>query len=74
MADQILVLDKGKIVARGSHERLLETSEIYAQIYEQQLRPQEVSALKDLVSSTQEKDASTSSQPRRHLGAAVSGG
>jgi ATP-binding cassette subfamily B multidrug efflux pump len=36
-ADQILVLDKGQIVARGNHEELLETSEIYAEIYNSQL-------------------------------------
>ena len=36
-ADQILVLDKGQIVARGKHEELLETSEIYADIYCSQL-------------------------------------
>ncbi|HUV28665.1 MAG TPA: ABC transporter ATP-binding protein [Anaerolineales bacterium] len=36
-ADQILVLDKGQIVARGNHEELLETSEIYADIYSSQL-------------------------------------
>ena len=37
-ADQILVLDKGEIVARGVHEELLESSEIYAQIYSSQLQ------------------------------------
>lgn len=36
-ADQILVLDKGQIVARGRHEELLEESEIYAEIYNSQL-------------------------------------
>jgi len=36
-ADQILVLDKGQIVATGKHEDLLETSEIYAEIYSSQL-------------------------------------
>ncbi|CAG0928923.1 Putative multidrug export ATP-binding/permease protein [Thermoflexales bacterium] len=36
-ADQILVLDKGTIAARGTHEELMETSEIYAQIYQSQL-------------------------------------
>jgi ABC-type multidrug transport system ATPase subunit len=36
-ADQILVLDKGQIVARGTHEELLESSEIYAEIYHSQL-------------------------------------
>ncbi len=36
-ADQILVLDKGEIVARGTHEELLESSELYAEIYTSQL-------------------------------------
>lgn len=36
-ADQILVLDKGEIVARGTHEELLESSEMYAEIYTSQL-------------------------------------
>lgn len=36
-ADQILVLDKGVIAASGTHEELLETSEIYSEIYHSQL-------------------------------------
>jgi ATP-binding cassette subfamily B protein len=36
-ADQILVLDKGQLVARGVHEELLEDSPIYAEIYYSQL-------------------------------------
>ncbi|MBX3086211.1 MAG: ABC transporter ATP-binding protein [Anaerolineae bacterium] len=36
-ADQIIVLDKGKIVARGKHAELMETSPIYAEIYTSQL-------------------------------------
>jgi ATP-binding cassette subfamily B multidrug efflux pump len=36
-ADQILVLDKGEIVARGKHEALMEDSPIYAEIYNSQL-------------------------------------
>ncbi len=36
-ADQILVLDKGQVVARGQHEELMEESEIYAEIYNSQL-------------------------------------
>ncbi len=36
-ADQILVLDKGQVVARGTHAELLEDSPIYAEIYNSQL-------------------------------------
>lgn len=36
-ADEILVLDKGEIVARGVHEELMEYSPIYADIYHSQL-------------------------------------
>jgi ATP-binding cassette subfamily B protein len=36
-ADQILVLEEGKIVARGSHATLLRESPIYAEIYYSQL-------------------------------------
>ncbi|MEX1020424.1 MAG: ABC transporter ATP-binding protein, partial [Litorilinea sp.] len=36
-ADQILVLDDGKVVAHGRHHQLMETSEIYADIYRSQL-------------------------------------
>ena len=40
-ADQILVLDEGRIVERGTHATLLEKGGIYAQIYDLQLREQE---------------------------------
>lgn len=40
-ADVILVLDNGRVTARGTHDELLNTSPLYRQIYEQQLRPQE---------------------------------
>jgi ABC-type multidrug transport system fused ATPase/permease subunit len=40
-ASQILVLDKGSIVERGTHQQLLQDSHIYREIYELQLRAQE---------------------------------
>ncbi len=40
-ADCILVLDRGRIAASGTHEELLRTSGLYAEIYHRQLRPQE---------------------------------
>lgn len=40
-ADQILVLDDGRIVARGTHGELLETSETYREIVSSQLAAEE---------------------------------
>jgi len=37
-ADQILVLDRGQITARGTHEELLQNSPLYAEIYYSQLQ------------------------------------
>jgi ATP-binding cassette subfamily B protein len=36
-ADKIVVIDKGRIVAEGTHKDLLTTSPIYQEIYESQL-------------------------------------
>lgn len=36
-ADEILVLDQGKIVARGTHDELMQTSEIYSSISDSQM-------------------------------------
>ncbi|RNL57165.1 ABC transporter ATP-binding protein [Arthrobacter oryzae] len=41
-ADQILVLDKGRIVDRGTHEELLESSSTYQEIVESQLSAEAV--------------------------------
>jgi ATP-binding cassette subfamily B protein len=40
-ADCILVLDKGEIVERGTHDELLQHNGLYRQIYDLQLRDQE---------------------------------
>ncbi|AFR30463.1 ABC transporter ATP-binding protein [Arthrobacter sp. Rue61a] len=40
-ADQILVLDDGRIVGRGTHDELLETSETYREIVSSQLAAEE---------------------------------
>ncbi len=50
-AHQILVLDKGQIVARGTHEELLEQSEIYADIYSSQLMDDVAAAKPQLVAA-----------------------
>jgi ATP-binding cassette subfamily B protein len=36
-ADQILVLDRGRITARGTHHQLLQTSPVYREIYRSQM-------------------------------------
>ena len=41
MANLILVLERGHVAAMGDHRQLLRTSDLYARIYEGQLRPQE---------------------------------
>ena len=37
-ADKILILDGGKIIACGNHEKLIKTSDIYREIYEAQTK------------------------------------
>lgn len=39
-ADQILLLEHGQIVARGTHETLRHSSELYRQVYELQIQPE----------------------------------
>jgi ATP-binding cassette, subfamily B, bacterial len=39
-ADQILVLDEGRIVERGTHSELLAAGGVYADLYQTQFRPQ----------------------------------
>lgn len=41
-AEQILVLDEGRIVGRGTHEELLENCEVYRQIAKSQLSAKEL--------------------------------
>ena len=41
-ADLILVMDRGQIVERGTHEQLLATGGLYSQLYETQFRGERV--------------------------------
>src|SRR5699024_9533426 len=41
-ADQIIVLDKGKIVGQGTHDELLETNEVYQEIVTSQFEEGEI--------------------------------
>lgn len=43
-ADRILVMEKGKILAQGRHEELLQASSLYAKLYEMQFGPGRKSA------------------------------
>ena len=38
MADQILVLDDGKLVGKGTHVELLKTCSTYQEIYQTQVK------------------------------------
>lgn len=52
-ADQILVLDEGKIVGKGRHKELLENCEVYRQIAQSQLSAKEI---EDTINSVTNKD------------------
>lgn len=41
-ADQILVLDEGRLVGKGTHQELLQHCEVYQQIADSQLSPEEI--------------------------------
>ena len=40
-ADQILVLDHGRLVERGTHAELLAVGGLYAELYQRQFQAQE---------------------------------
>jgi ATP-binding cassette subfamily B protein len=41
LADELVVLDRGRIAARGTHDDLITTSEVYREIYEHGLLERE---------------------------------
>jgi len=43
-ADQILVLDDGEIVERGTHDQLVARNGVYAELYRKQLLEEELAA------------------------------
>jgi ATP-binding cassette subfamily B protein len=43
-ADQILVLDGGRIVERGRHDELVESNGVYAELHRKQLLEEELAA------------------------------
>ncbi len=42
LADQIIVLDQGEIIEKGSHDELLENGGSYKELYDRQLMKDEV--------------------------------
>jgi ATP-binding cassette subfamily B protein len=44
-ADVIFVLDRGRVVDRGTHRQLVERGGLYARLYQQQFRGGEVEAV-----------------------------
>jgi len=65
-ADQILVIDEGRIVEHGTHEQLLDSGGLYAELYETQLRPRHAAAAEPTAGPIADAAAS-----RRELALAV---
>ena len=40
-ADEILVLDEGRLAGKGTHSELLESCEVYQEIYQSQFRKED---------------------------------
>lgn len=59
-ADQILVLDDGKIVGKGTHEELLKNCDVYMQIAQSQLSAKELGLDDKVAETATDKAADTS--------------
>lgn len=65
-ADQILVLDEGRIVGKGTHEELLEECEVYQQIAKSQLSEQELAGSRREASEKQMADTTEGKEAGFH--------
>jgi ATP-binding cassette subfamily B protein len=61
-ADQIIVLDEGKIVGKGKHQELLETCEVYREIAQSQLSDEELADIKRGADEAKQTESSSSSK------------
>ena len=62
-ADRIVVLEEGSISACGSHNELMETSSIYQDIYQSQLKTNPEAFLADQISAEAADEVGTSAEP-----------
>jgi ATP-binding cassette, subfamily B, multidrug efflux pump len=71
-ADEILVLDDGRVAERGTHRELLEHGGLYAQMYRRQLLEEELEVDEEREEHAKRIKAATSDEPpfgaRRRLG------
>jgi ATP-binding cassette subfamily B protein len=72
-ADEILVLDRGEVVQRGTHDDLLEEEGLYRTIYDLELRDQE-EALGEVTAAQAARDAGEASEPEAAALAEPAGG
>jgi ATP-binding cassette subfamily B protein len=64
-ADEIIVLDKGVIVERGTHQQLLDHSGLYASMWNRQREAQEAREKLALAEEAEEREAQTSEAAER---------
>lgn len=57
-ADKIILLDGGKIIACGNHEQLMQTSDVYREIYEAQTKSKEEDVAENVAEQESVNDAS----------------